>query len=96
MRTWEKYAPGAERWSEEAYADGRTYLARRAALVRTLALGLLAFAVALRRLPVLRRWDEGHLLRLGDQAPRREGLAGEHRGNCERPAGEEVQRDPLE
>jgi SAM-dependent methyltransferase len=36
MKTWEKYGPGAERWSEEAYADGRTYLARRAALVRTL------------------------------------------------------------
>jgi len=36
MRTWEKYAPDAERWSEEAYADARTYLARRAELVRTL------------------------------------------------------------
>ena len=36
MKTWEKYAPGAERWSEEAYADARTYLARRAELVRVL------------------------------------------------------------
>ena len=40
MKTWEKYAPGAERWSEEAYADARTYLARRADLVRTLGVRL--------------------------------------------------------
>jgi SAM-dependent methyltransferase len=36
MRTWEKYAPAAERWSEEAYADTRTYLALRAEVIRTL------------------------------------------------------------
>jgi len=40
MKTWEKYAPDAERWSEHAYADGRTYLARRADLVRTLGVRL--------------------------------------------------------
>lgn len=34
--TWDKYAGGAEGWSDDAYADARTYLARRAALVRTL------------------------------------------------------------
>jgi SAM-dependent methyltransferase len=34
--TWDKYTRGAERWSDEAYADARTYLARRAELVRTL------------------------------------------------------------
>lgn len=34
--TWGKYAHGAEGWSDEAYADARTYLARRAELVRTL------------------------------------------------------------
>src|SRR5205823_14859183 len=34
--TWDKYAPGAEGWSDGAYADARTYLARRAELVRTL------------------------------------------------------------
>jgi SAM-dependent methyltransferase len=34
--TWGKYAQGAEGWSDEAYADARTYLARRAELVRTL------------------------------------------------------------
>lgn len=34
--TWDKYAHGAEGWSDEAYADARTYLARRAELVRTL------------------------------------------------------------
>ena len=36
MTTWKKYAAGAERWSEEAYADSRRYLAARAELVRTL------------------------------------------------------------
>ncbi|HVP76242.1 MAG TPA: class I SAM-dependent methyltransferase [Gaiellaceae bacterium] len=36
MRTWEKYAPDAERWSEEAYADGHAYLAQRAEAIRTL------------------------------------------------------------
>jgi SAM-dependent methyltransferase len=36
VSTWDKYGPGAERWSDEAYADSRTYLARRAELVRTL------------------------------------------------------------
>jgi SAM-dependent methyltransferase len=34
--TWDKYAGGAEGWSDDAYADARTYLARRAELVRTL------------------------------------------------------------
>lgn len=36
MSTWEKYASGAEGWSDAAYADPRTYLARRAKLVRRL------------------------------------------------------------
>jgi SAM-dependent methyltransferase len=36
MKTWDKYASGAERWSDEAYADAQTYLAHRAELVRTL------------------------------------------------------------
>jgi SAM-dependent methyltransferase len=36
MTTWQKYTGGAENWSESAYADARTYLARRAELVRTL------------------------------------------------------------
>jgi len=36
MSSWDKYAAGAEGWSDDAYADARTYLARRAALVRTL------------------------------------------------------------
>jgi SAM-dependent methyltransferase len=40
VRTWEKYAPDAERWSEDAYADARTYLSRRAELVRTLGVRL--------------------------------------------------------
>jgi SAM-dependent methyltransferase len=40
LKTWEKYATGADRWSESAYADGRTYLARRAELVRTLGIPL--------------------------------------------------------
>jgi SAM-dependent methyltransferase len=34
--TWGKYARCADSWSDEAYADARTYLARRAELVRTL------------------------------------------------------------
>jgi len=36
MSTWEKYAAGAEGWSDDAYADAATYLARRAELVRAL------------------------------------------------------------
>jgi SAM-dependent methyltransferase len=36
MKTWDKYDADAERWSDEAYADSGTYLARRAELVRTL------------------------------------------------------------
>jgi SAM-dependent methyltransferase len=36
VKTWEKYDAGAERWSDEAYADSSAYLARRAALVQTL------------------------------------------------------------
>jgi SAM-dependent methyltransferase len=36
MSTWGKYAGGAERWSEDAYADAAVYLARRAELVREL------------------------------------------------------------
>ena len=36
MTTWKKYAAGAERWSDEAYADPRHYLAHRAAIVRSL------------------------------------------------------------
>lgn len=34
--SWDKYAGVAEGWSDDAYADGATYLAKRAALVRTL------------------------------------------------------------
>lgn len=33
---WEKFATEAERWTEDAYADPRSYLAHRAELVRTL------------------------------------------------------------
>jgi SAM-dependent methyltransferase len=40
--SWDKYAKGADRWSDDAYADGRTYLARRADLVRTLGPALAA------------------------------------------------------
>ncbi len=36
MKSWDKYAAGAARWSEDAYADARAYLARRAEVVRTL------------------------------------------------------------
>jgi SAM-dependent methyltransferase len=39
-RSSEKYAPQAERWSEEAYADAQAYLAHRAELVRLLGPGL--------------------------------------------------------
>jgi SAM-dependent methyltransferase len=35
-RSWDKYAQAAEGWSDDAYADARMYLARRAELVRTL------------------------------------------------------------
>jgi SAM-dependent methyltransferase len=34
--SWDKYAGAAETWTDEAYADARSYLARRAHLVRTL------------------------------------------------------------
>ena len=34
--SWDKYAQAADGWSDAAYADARTYLARRAELVRTL------------------------------------------------------------
>jgi SAM-dependent methyltransferase len=34
--TWEKYGGKAQGWSDSAYADARTYLARRADMVRTL------------------------------------------------------------
>jgi SAM-dependent methyltransferase len=34
--TWDKFARGAEGWSDDAYADVRMYLARRAELVLTL------------------------------------------------------------
>ena len=40
MKTWDKYAAGADRWTEDAYADARTYLARRADVVRTLGIPL--------------------------------------------------------
>ena len=36
MTTWKKYASGARRWSEEAYADSASYLAARAAVIRGL------------------------------------------------------------
>ena len=36
MKAWDEYASRAEHWSDEAYADADTYLARRAELVRTL------------------------------------------------------------
>ena len=36
MTSWDKYADKAADWSDEQYADARTYLARRAELVRTL------------------------------------------------------------
>jgi SAM-dependent methyltransferase len=36
MSTWEKYAGGAEGWSDDAYVDAATYLAQRAELVRVL------------------------------------------------------------
>ena len=36
MSTWDKYAGGAEGWSDDAYVDAATYLARRAELVRAL------------------------------------------------------------
>ena len=35
MSSSDKYAPQAERWSEQAYADARAYLAHRAELVRS-------------------------------------------------------------
>jgi SAM-dependent methyltransferase len=35
-QSWDKYAEAAEGWSNDAYADARSYLARRAKLVRTL------------------------------------------------------------
>ena len=36
MTSWEKYSAGADRWTEEAYADAASYLAARAALVVSL------------------------------------------------------------
>jgi SAM-dependent methyltransferase len=36
VSTWDKYRDAAVRWTDEAYADSATYLARRAELVRTL------------------------------------------------------------
>lgn len=51
--TWDKYAHAAEGWSDDAYADARTYLARRAELVRTLG-------------PVLKRGDVVLDLACGD------------------------------
>jgi SAM-dependent methyltransferase len=36
VRSWDKYAGKAGDWSDEQYADARTYLARRAELVRSL------------------------------------------------------------
>ncbi|HVM56559.1 MAG TPA: class I SAM-dependent methyltransferase [Gaiellaceae bacterium] len=36
MSSWEKYASGADRWTEEAYADAGAYLAARAAVVVSL------------------------------------------------------------
>jgi SAM-dependent methyltransferase len=36
MTSWDKYADKAGDWSDEQYADARTYLARRAELVRSL------------------------------------------------------------
>jgi SAM-dependent methyltransferase len=36
VKSWEKYAGSAERWSEEQYADARAYLAHRAELIRSL------------------------------------------------------------
>jgi SAM-dependent methyltransferase len=36
VTSWEKYSGAAEHWSDEQYADARTYLSHRAELVRTL------------------------------------------------------------
>jgi SAM-dependent methyltransferase len=36
VTSWEKYADAAATWSTDQYADARTYLSRRAELVRTL------------------------------------------------------------
>jgi SAM-dependent methyltransferase len=36
VSTWDKYAGGADGWSDDAYADAAAYLARRAELVRSL------------------------------------------------------------
>jgi SAM-dependent methyltransferase len=45
--SWEKYADHAADWSEAQYADARTYLARRAELVRSLGPRLAAGDVVL-------------------------------------------------
>jgi SAM-dependent methyltransferase len=45
--TTDKYAPQAERWSEEAYADASAYLAHRAELIRALGPPLEAGATVL-------------------------------------------------
>jgi SAM-dependent methyltransferase len=47
MTSWDKYAGKAGDWSGEQYADARTYLARRAELVRSLAPPLAAGDVVL-------------------------------------------------
>jgi SAM-dependent methyltransferase len=36
VTSWDKYSGAAETWSDEQYADARTYLSHRAELVRTL------------------------------------------------------------
>jgi SAM-dependent methyltransferase len=36
VTSWDKYSDAAERWSDEQYANARTYLSHRAELVRTL------------------------------------------------------------
>ena len=42
MTSWDKFADKAGGWSDEQYADARTYLARRAELVRSLGPPLVA------------------------------------------------------
>ena len=41
-RSWDKYAGAAKTWTDDAYADATSYLARRAELVRTLGPALVA------------------------------------------------------
>jgi SAM-dependent methyltransferase len=47
MTSWDKYADKADDWSGEQYADARTYLARRAELVRSLGQRLAAGDIVL-------------------------------------------------